>query len=154
MDRDSIIGYTRAAYIMHSNLEGKVSDERLLNLWETLCEDPRRALVEYVRLSTANHVFGPEVRDAIGPALNMVDSDCTDRLTIEEQGTVILEWYRLESAVDNGVSTAEAAKSLGVTRQRVAALIKAGQLKASKPKGRLVVDKRSLDRLIAERSKS
>lgn len=152
MDRQSIKGYAVAARVLDEALRGKVDGEKLASVFDDLCANPRAGLAKYMRLASANHVLG-DVDADLSEALGLVDPDEGGELTVEEQGDLILDWYKARDRAPEGVTVKVAADALGVSQQRVLALIGAGRLRAEKPKGRWVVDPASLDALVAERKR-
>lgn len=150
MNRQSIKGYAIAAKVLDEALRGKVDGEKLACIFDDLCANPRVGLAKYMHLAAANHVLD-DVDADLTEALSLVDPDEGGELTVEEQGYLILDWYKARDRAPEGVTVRHAAEALGVSQQRVLALINAGHLKAEKPKGRWVVDPESLASLVERR---
>lgn len=151
MDRETIRGYAIAAKVLDERLRGKVSGERLDSLFDRYCDDPRKVLPEYVRLAVANGV-ARKAESEVADALELVNPEESGPLTIEEQGDLILDWYKARERPEDGATVGDAVRALGVSRQRVIALINQGQLKATKPHGRWIIDRDSLSELAKARA--
>ena len=112
---------------------------------------PGRGMVELTRLATANSLMSdPSVHDMLAALGDAIDADdCnTGNIPVEKQSTYILEW--MQKGDFRTMTVKEAADTLGVSTQRVYALLKEGKLDGIRiPEGQTVYV-RSVERRMAQ----
>ena len=112
---------------------------------------PGRGMVELTRVAATKGLLSkPGVGDMIAALGDEIDADdCnTGNIPVAKQGTYILEW--MQKGDFRTMTVKEAADSLGVSTQRVYALLKEGKLEGIRiPEGQMVYA-RSVDRRMAQ----
>lgn len=143
MNAQSIQGYARALSALDRALFGHIDGERQALLFDRACENPLKASAEFVRLARTNGVMDEATSREVSEGLDMVDLEDGDdgSLDVERQGAFILAWFRSERNRNVGrMTTAEAAKELGITTAAVSAAIGRGDIEAEKVRGQWSID--------------
>lgn len=122
---------------------GVVSGNELSSAYER----PMQWIARFMHRALAENALGPGDDDMLAALSDVIESECPDRLTLEQQGSVMLGYRQHEART---VSAKEAAGMLGVSVQRVSQLIADGSLKGYKVRGKWRVGARSVERRIGE----
>lgn len=131
MDQKSIEGYATACRILYDALDGHIDSEKLANTYDKAQENPKVGLATLHSLALRNHVIDEEAKRNIADALDQVTpGEEPATLTLEEQGTFALAWYRANPPQTYSVT--EAAKILGRSRATIVNAIHDGRLEATR----------------------